>query len=228
MLRFLLLTVAGLGLALVFALGAALRRPLARLVRAVLLGLVVLLGVTGLAAAVVGLTSDAWWAAVIGGVIMLVAFRLGWPLARRRGPRHTSELEHVPLTRSAPDAHWSRFEANLDWVSRQQARQSRAAIERFLAERDSESVTTEHRALLLSCEKRVPELIDACLDRCRNAKRQEREAYTDETLDRLVQIAGEAERARQEIREADDQRLRILHRYFDDVAGGRDKRAGKP
>lgn len=227
MLRFLLLAVAGLCVGLVFALGAALRRPLARLVRAVLLGLVVLLGIAGFAAVVVGLTSDAWWAALIGGGIMLLAARFGWPLVRRRGPRHTSELEHVPLTRSAPDAHWARFESSLDWVSRQQARQSRAAIERFLAERDSQSLTTEHRALLLSCEKRVPELIDACLDRCRNAKRSERESYTDETLDRLVQIAGEAERARREIREADDLRLRVLHRYFDDVAGGRDGGDGK-
>lgn len=225
MLRFLLLAIAGLAIGLVFALGAALRRPLARLARAVLLGVALLLGVAGLAAAVVGVTSDAWWAAAIGGLIMVVAFRLGWPLMRRRGPRHTSDLEHVPLTRSAPDAHWSRFESSIDWVSRQQARQSRAAIERFLAERDSQSLTTEHRALLLSCEKRVPELIDACLDRCRNAKRHEREGYMDETLDRLVQIAGEAERARLEIREADDQRLRVLHRYFDDVAGGRDSGA---
>ena len=28
----------------------------------------------------------------------------------------------------------------------------------------------------------APELIDACLDRCRNAKRPERERYMDETL----------------------------------------------
>ena len=221
MLRFLLLTLAGLAVGLVFALAAALRRPLARLARAVLLGVVTLLGMVGLAAAVVAFTSDAWWAAVIGGLILLVAFRLGWPLIRRRGPRHTTALEHVPLTRMAPNPHWARFESSLDWVSRQQARQSRAAIERFLAERESQSLTAEHRALLLSCEKRVPELIETCLDRCRNARRNEREAYMDETLDRLVQIAGEAERARLEIREADDQRLRVLHRYFDDVAGSR-------
>jgi hypothetical protein len=41
----------------------------------------------------------------------------------------------------------------------------------------------------------------------------------DETLDRLVHLASEAERARREVRAADDQRLDVLHRYFDDVAG---------
>lgn len=227
MLRFLLLIVAALGLGLAIALASALRRPLARLVRAMLLAMVALLAAAGLAVAVAGLASDAWWAAVLGGAVLLLSARLGWPLIRRRGPRHSSELEHVPLTRSAPDPRWASFEKSLDWVSRQQARQARAAIERFLAERDSHSLTNDHRALLVTCDKRVPELIDACLDRCRNARRQEREQYLDETLDRLVQIAGKAERARLEIRESDDQRLRVLHRYFDDVAGDRGGRADK-
>ena len=223
MLRFLLLLVASAMLGLVFALTAAIQRPLVRIVRAVLLGFVLLLGVTGFAAGLAGAAAGAWWATAIGGVFMLLALWLGWPLVRRRRPRHTAELEHVPLTRTAPDPRWAKFESSLDWVSRQQARQSRAAIERFLAERDSQSLTHEHRALLLSCEKRVPELLDACIDRCRNARRHERERYLDETLDRLVQIAGEAEKARIEVREADDGRLQVLHRYFDGVAGRRDK-----
>jgi len=220
------LIVASILFGLMFALAAAVRRPLVRVVRAVLLGFAVLIGVTGLAAAAAGLAGEAWWAVAIGAMLVLLAVWVGRPLVRRRRPKHNVELEHVPLTRTAPDSRWAGFESSLDWVSRQQARQSRAAIERFLAERDSQSVTTEHRALLLSCEKRVTELLDACLDRCRNARRQERERYMDETLDRLVQIAGEAERARLEIREADDQRLRVLHRYFDDVAGEKDRPKG--
>lgn len=219
MLRFLLIAVAGLALGLVFALASALRRPLARIVRGLVAAIAALLALAGLGIAVAGLANEAWWAVAVGGAILLLSARLGWPLVRRRSPRHTRELEHVPLTRSAPDSRWAGFERSLDWVSRRQAQQSRAAIERFLAERNSESLTHAHRALLVSCEKRVPELIDACLDRCRNASRQERERYMDETLDRLVHIAGEAEKARLEIREADDQRLRVLHRYFDDVSG---------
>jgi hypothetical protein len=224
MLRFLIPVIGSLGLGLILAVTATLHRPLVRMFRAVLIGIVALLAIAGIGLITAGVTNDALWATVVGGAVMLVALRMGWPLIRRRRPIHRRELEHVPLTRSAPDTRWTKFENGLDWVSRQQARQARAAIERFLAERGSESLTVEHRTLLISCEKRVPELVDACLERCRNAKRQERERYMDETLDRLVHLAGEAERARREVREADDQRLKVLHRYFDDVAGPEGKR----
>jgi hypothetical protein len=63
-----------------------------------------------------------------------------------------------------------------------------------------------------------------CIERCRNASPAERERYLDETLDKLVQIGGEAERARREVREADDRKLQVLHRYFDGVAGSSEDR----
>ena len=224
MLRFLLLFTASLGITMVLAFAAVVRRPLVRLVRAVLLGLTAVLGVSALALIGAGLSNDNWLATAAGAAMALLTARVGWPLLRRRRPPHVHALEHVPLTRAEPDGRWRKLETELDWVSRQQARQSRTAIDRFLAERESQSLTHEHRALLLSCEKRVPELIDTCLDRCRNASRQERERYLDETLDRLVQIAGEAERARLEVRQADDRRLQTLHRYFDDVSGRNESR----
>lgn len=224
MLRFLLLFTASLGITMVLAFAAVVRRPLVRLVRAVLLGLTAVLGVSALALIGAGLSNDNWLATAAGAAMALLTARVGWPLLRRRRPPHEHALEHVPLTRAEPDGRWRKLETELDWVSRQQARQSRTAIDRFLAERESQSLTHEHRALLLSCEKRVPELIDTCLDRCRNASRQERERYLDETLDRLVQIAGEAERARLEVRQADDRRLQTLHRYFDDVSGRNESR----
>jgi hypothetical protein len=218
MLRYLMLIAAGLGFSILIAVAAAVQRPLVRLFKAILIGLVSLLAVMGMVGLVAGLTGDSVVAIVVGSVALLLAILLGRPLMRRRRPSHPRELEHVPLTRAPPDARWTRFERDLDWVARQQARQSRAAIERFLAEKDSPSLSHEHKALMISCERRVPELIDACLERCRNAKRHERERYMDDTLDRLVHIAGEAEQARLEVREADDARLRILHRYFDDVS----------
>jgi hypothetical protein len=217
MLRILLAFVAALGLGALFALAETVRRPLARLVGGVLLALVTVLTVTGLAIGITGLANEAWWAAIVGGGILVVAARLGWAL--RRGRPCGPVTDHVPITRSLPQPHWQRFEAQLDWVARQQVRRSRKAIDALLAERESPSLTHEHRALLLSCEKRVPELIDACLDRCRHASSRERDFYIDETLVRLDQIGAEAERARIDIRSADDQRLKVLHRYFDGVAG---------
>ena len=224
MLRFFLLVIAGLVLGSLFVLAEAMRRPLVRLLRGFLLGLVAVLLVGGLALTVTGISEEAWWAAIIGGGILLAALRLGWALRRPRRRDLEEQPEHVPLTRSAPDPHWRRFEAKLDWVGRQQARRSRSSIEGFVAERNSPSLNHEQKSLLLSCEKRVPELIETCLERCGNADWQERERYVDETLDTLIQIGRQAERARREVREADDQRLQVLHRYFDGVAGDGDER----
>ncbi|MGI8705262.1 MAG: hypothetical protein ACR2JJ_05635 [Sphingomicrobium sp.] len=225
MLRFLLLLATGLALGTLFALANAMRRPLARLTRVVLRGLVAVLVTGGLAIGITGLITEAWWAAILGGGLLVVALRLAWALRRPRLSKPVDEVEPVPLTSPEAGSHW-RFDTALDWMARKQARRSRRAIEGFVAERDSPSLTHEHRSLLLSCEKRVPELIDTCLDRCRNASLQERERYIDETLDRLVQIGGEAERARREVRKADDQRLQVLHRYFDGMVGDSDQRPG--
>lgn len=216
MLRSLLLLFACLSLGLLFALAESVRRPLARLIRGLLLGLVCVLGLVGLAVGTLGLENESWVGAVVGGAILLVAGRLGWALRRRHRPA-AGEPDHVPLTRSARDPRWQRFEAQLDWLARKEVQRSRTAIEHFLQERESASLTQEHRALLLSCEKRVPELIDACLERCRNARGRERERYIAETLARLEQIGRDAERARREVREADDLRLKTLHNYFDSV-----------
>jgi hypothetical protein len=223
MLRFLFLVAAGVTVALLVAAANAVRRPLARFVRALLVGLTAMLGIAALAIGAAGFQSDEWWVVAVAAGMLAVAARLGWSLRRRRLHPAAKGVEHVPLTNAAPHARWRRFESGLDWVSRQQAKRSRARIDAFVAERNSPSLTHEHRALLLSCDNRVPELIDACLERCRNASRSERERYVDETLDRLIQIGTEAEHARREVRQADDQRLQVLHRYFDTVAGGDDE-----
>lgn len=218
--------VAALGLGMLFALAQSARQPLMRLARGLLIGVAAVLALAGLAIAATGVAEEAWWAAIMGGGIIAVALRLGWALRRpRRARRMPGAAAHIPSVQAAPDDHWTRFEASLDWVGRQQARRSRRAIAGFVAERGSPSLTAEQRSLLLSCEKRVPELVLTCLERCRNASPRERDLYIDETLARLAQIGTEAERARGEVREADDRRLQVLHRYFDGVAGERGGRA---
>lgn len=221
--RIALALLAALGLGLIFALAQTIRRPLERLFRALLIGMAAVLGIAGLAIAATGAAEEAWWAAIMGGGILAIAVRLGWALRRPRRARCIAAPSHIPSVQAAPDDPWSRFDASLDWVGRQQARRSRKAIAGFVAERDSLSLTAEQRSLLLSCEKRVPELIQTCVDRCRNASPRERDRYIDETLARLDQIGAEAERARRDVREADDRRLQVLHRYFDGVAGERDR-----
>jgi hypothetical protein len=221
MFRFLLLVLGSLGLSALFMVAEKVRRPLGRLVRAVAIATVSVLTLVGAALAVGGIAEEAWWVAVLGGLFLAGAARIGWALRRRRLRQPLREPDHVPLTRSAAGAHWRRFEANLDWVSRKEAQRSRVAIDRFLAERESPSLSPAHRSLLLSCENRVPELIETCLQRCANASRDERDRYIDDTLETLRRLGEEAEQARAEVREADDRRLDTLHRYFDGVADSR-------
>ena len=214
MLRILAALVASLAVGLVVAAAERAEGPLSRLIRVLLIGAVALLVLIGLLIGIAGLASEAWWAAAIGGLFLLLAARLGWKLRRRRladpGPS-------VPLTAALPGVRWKKFDAQLPWTQRQQVRAARESIEGFLAERRSPSLTLEHQSLAVSLERRVPELIDTCLDRCRQARPEERRRYVDETLARLTQIGAEAEQARREVRAADDQRLQVLHRYFDGV-----------
>ena len=217
--RVVLALVATVGLGLIFALAQSIRRPLARLLRALLTGFAILLAFAGLAIGVTGIADEIWWAAIMGGGILFIALRLGWALRRPSHARTIPGQSHIPMVPAAKDDPWRQFESSLDWVGRQQAKRSRALIAGFLAERDSQSLTPDHRSLLLSCEKRVPELLQTCIDRCRNASARERDHYIDETLARLNQIGSEAEQARREVREGDDRRLQVLHRYFDGVAG---------
>jgi hypothetical protein len=223
MTRILLAMLALLSLGALFVAGERVRRPLVRLIRALVMGVVVVVGLIGLGVGITGLEDGSWAVGVVGLAIALLALRFGWTLSRSwRQRRHWSAAalapDHVPQTRPAPDVAWDRFEAGLDWVARKKARRSRTAIEGFLAEGDSPSLTQNQRALLLSCEKRVPELIATCVARCRNATGRERDRYIDETLKRLNQIGEEAEEARRAVREADDRQLDVLHRYFDGVA----------
>ena len=223
MFRLILILLSLLAAGALLALAETVRGPLVRIVRAALAGLAAILAVAGAAILILAFANEAWWAAVVGVAALAVAARLGWKLRRRRYRSEQQAPDHVPLTRPADAPQWQRFEACLDWVGRKQARRAHTAIAGFLAERDSQSLNHDHRALLLSCDKRVPELIETCLDRCRNAAPDERDRYMDETLETLVRIGEEAARARREVREADDRRLSTLRRYFDGIAAPDDR-----
>ena len=215
MLRILAALIASVGFGLIMAAAERAERPLARLLRIFLRGVVALLVLIGLAIALGGVAMEAWWAAVIGGLFLVLAGRMGWKLRRQR---LANPEPSVPLTAALANVRWRRFDSELPFAQRQQARLARESIEGFLAERQSPSLTIDHQSLAVSLERRVPELIDTCLERCKRARPEERRRYVDETLERLTEIGGEAERARQEVRAADDQRLQVLHRYFDGVA----------
>lgn len=124
----------------------------------------------------------------------------------------------MPNLSAIPDPRWAKLSALLDRPQREQARIARERIRAFLGESSAAgSLDPHHQQLRISCEKRVPELIDTCLDRCRAARPGERCDYVEPTLERLVRIGEEAEAARASIRAVDDKRLLTMHHYFDNV-----------
>jgi hypothetical protein len=164
---------------------------------------------------------------LLGGLLLfflaftLLMVWLGVRLARRvmrrmRGLAAGFQMG-VPGVGVIPDPRWARLSSHLDRRQREQARLARERIGLLLAERESAALTPEEAQLMISCEKRVPELIDACLERCRSARPDERCDYAAPTLERLVRIGEEAEAARRHIRSRDDGRLLTMHNYFDNV-----------
>lgn len=229
----LLLAVLGLlVIPFLLALATTLRGALARLLRTLLLLIVTVIGLLGLGTGVTGLERGQSAVFVVGVAIALLcvgfglALSRGWRRPQRSGPV-TGRYVTVPET-AEPGGPWREFEAGLDWVARKQVSRSRLAIDAFVAERGSTSLTPAHRALLLSCEKRVPQMIETCVARCRQATARERNRYIDDTITRIGQIADEAEQARREVRAADDRQLEVFHRYFDEVAPRRDGERREP
>lgn len=225
---------AALGLLVIpflLALATAIRGALVRFVRALLLLIIAVVGLLGLGTGVTGLEKGQYAVFVVGVAIALLCVSFGFTLSRgwRRPLRAKGGIARATAGPPAvePNSAWREFEAGLDWVARKQVSRSRAVIDSFLAERGSSSLTPAHRALLLSCENRVPQMIETCVARCRQATARERNRYIDETIARLGQIADEAEQARREVRAADDQQLEVLHRYFDEVAPRKDGQGGE-
>jgi hypothetical protein len=164
---------------------------------------------------------------VIGGVLLfflvlfLLAVWLGIRLVRkvlRKARGFASGFgQSLPASTLAADPRWAQLGRHLDRRQQAQARMARERIALLLEERSSAALTPEEAQLMIACEKRVPELIDTCLDRCRSARPEERCDYAAPTLERLVRIGEEAEAARRGIRGRDDGRLVTMHRYFDTV-----------
>ena len=220
MARYLFALIVSLGLAALVAIAPRIGAAAGRFWRALVITIASLLALIGLAIGIAGLEYDAWWAAIAGVALLVMSFRLGWNVRRSRSRSSDVGIGRsgLPSTADLADPRWRRFQKQLVGGDRQRAHNAQLAIQGFLAERTSPALTSEHQSLLLSLEKRVPELIDACTERCRRARAPERARYLEDTLQRLEQIAGQAERARVEVRRADDQRLEVLHRYFDGVA----------
>lgn len=164
---------------------------------------------------------------LVGGLLLFVllftalmvwmAIRVARKMMRTARGFAASFTQGLPGFSAIPDPRWARLASHLDRRQREQARLARERIAALLAEGQSAALTPEEAQLMISCERRVPELIDTCLDRCRSARPNERCDYAAPTLKRLVRMGEEAEAVRAAIRARDDGQLATMHRYFDAV-----------
>jgi hypothetical protein len=195
-------------------------RPLAliqKLLCAIALALLLFLG--GMLA-VFGYENGAWSVAAAGVIVAFFAFKLILKLFTTRAGGYATKAPDIaaPLPTETTQDQWPAFVAKLRWGQRRRAEAVKRSLDAFLAEQDSASISDDHRALLITVNRRVPELLGECLSRCSRATPEEQRNYLERSLASLEKIAGQAEVARREIRQADDRELDVLHRYFDEVS----------
>jgi amino acid transporter len=98
-----------LTLGTLFVLAETVRNPLVRVIRAILLGIVTIVGLLGLGVGITALEDGSTAVALVGGAIALLALRFGWGLSR--GPRQRRHWEiapppdHIPLIKAKPCRH---------------------------------------------------------------------------------------------------------------------------
>ena len=206
-------------------------RLLARLIGAVLL--LASMGVVAGASVIASrlLQEEDWAGLAVVLAVACASVWFAWILFRRlrrlrdpnrphlsgRGPDRIAPVAAAPPLPSRIEGSQDRDRllALMKWGERRRARQAWAKLDALLMERDSASLTSDHRALILSLEKRIPELTQETLRRCEQALAAERRAYMAKMLATLEGLAADAASARAAIRAADDFELETLHRYFE-------------
>lgn len=154
---------------------------------------------------------------VFGGFAVLLCLSMLVRLYRTRGPAIRQASQNVPKVEAVelpkPD-DWIKICRYLSWSERRRVDRARTAIEAFLAELESPSLSTEHNQLALTLKERVPQLLAECLRRCASGSPSECRRYAENFCQTYCELGKSAEVARTEVRQSDDHRLNVLHEYF--------------
>ncbi|MFN4096865.1 MAG: hypothetical protein ACK4GG_08870 [Sphingomonas sp.] len=112
------------------------------------------------------------------------------------------------------EAAWTLAAAEADWaVSRVAA--ARTSCARLLAIADSDSLATDAVDWANVIRRRVPDLVAACMDECRDATPVERRRNLDDLIDSLEKIGAEAERRRDRFRDGRVSPFTVQRTYVD-------------
>ena len=112
------------------------------------------------------------------------------------------------------EAAWALAAAEADWaVSRVAA--ARTSCARLLTIADSDSLATDAVDWANVIRRRVPDLVAACMDECRDATPVERRRNLDDLIDSLEKIGAEAERRRDRFRDGRVSPFTVQRTYVD-------------
>ncbi len=112
------------------------------------------------------------------------------------------------------EAAWALAAAEADWaVSRVAA--ARTSCARLLAIADSDSLATDAVDWANVIRRRVPDLVAACMEECRDATPVERRRNLDDLIDSLEKIGAEAERRRDRFRDGRVSPFTVQRTYVD-------------
>lgn len=207
-------------IALVMSILQKVWRLVANLLRFLCAVALIVLAATGALLVSFGIQEGVWSGVGLGGLIVIVSVKMFLRLVRSWSLRRERSHIRIPSPQASDTGRegWSQFTSRLRWSQRRRAVAAESTIGAFLAEKVSIALSADHRSLIVSLERRVPELIAECIGRCERATASERREYLARALATVEQLAAEAERARREIRAADDHELNVLHRYFGQVS----------
>lgn len=109
---------------------------------------------------------------------------------------------------------WAAAAGEADWaVSRIAA--ARTSCTRLLALADAEPLAADAVDWANVVRRRVPDLVAACLDECRDATQAERRRNLEDLVESLEKIGAEAERRRDRFREAQVSPFAVQRTYVE-------------
>jgi len=128
---------------------------------------------------------------------------------------------HPCITDKALEEAWAVAESLADWAPSRLAA-VRTSCGALLRESDLAPLDLEAKDLAILIRRRIPELIGACADQCRDATGSERESLVEELLDSLESVGAEADRRRKQARRSRGTPFDVLRAHV----GNRVKKEG--
>lgn len=164
------------------------------------------------------LLAFAAFAVVAAGVVALGATIMGALAGVRTLRQRIAAAKFRRMKQAGPadplDAAWMLAAGEADWaVSRIAV--ARTSCARLIAIADADPMATDAVDWANVVRRRVPDLVGACMDECRDATLAERHRNLEDLVESLEKIGAEAERRRDRFRDGRVSPFKVQRTYVD-------------